>query len=112
RAWGQQMSDRAVAHIRVATPADAHGLGRMHVTSWHETYAGILPDKMLSALSVEARAAAWAQIMEEPPTAGSTVIYLGEHKGTIVGFGACGAQRTENLRDKGYDGEFGAIYVL
>ena len=37
------MSDRAVAQIRVATPADAHGLGRMHVTSWRETYAGLLP---------------------------------------------------------------------
>jgi hypothetical protein len=28
----------------------------MHVASWRETYTGLLPDKMLSSLSVEARA--------------------------------------------------------
>jgi GNAT superfamily N-acetyltransferase len=84
----------------------------MHVASWRETYAGILPDKMLTSLSVEARAAAWSQIMREPSTARSTVIYLAEHEGTIIGFGSCGAQRTETLKDKGYDGEFSAIYVL
>jgi hypothetical protein len=40
----------------------------MHVNSWRETYTGLLPDKMLSSLSVEARAAAWAEIMPEPST--------------------------------------------
>lgn len=106
------MTDGAVAQIRVATPDDAHGLGVMHVTSWHETYLGLLPDKMLSALSVESRAAAWAKIMQEPATERSTVVYLAEHQGTIIGFGSCGAQRTDSLKDKGYDGEISAIYVL
>lgn len=101
-----------VAQVRVATPDDAHGLARMHVASWHETYTAILPDKTLSALSVEARAAAWAKIMRDPPTAGSTVIYIAEREGTIIGFGSCGAQRSENLKDKGFDGEVSAIYVL
>jgi GNAT superfamily N-acetyltransferase len=106
------MSDRAVAQIRLATPEDAPALGSMHVASWRETYAGLLPDTMLSSLSIEARAAAWVQIMREPATAGATVIYLAEHEGTIIGFGSCGAQRTEGLKDKGYDGEVSAIYVL
>jgi ribosomal protein S18 acetylase RimI-like enzyme len=98
--------------IRLAVPDDAHALGIMHVASWRETYAGILPDRMLSALSIDARAAAWAKIMREPAIEHSAVVYLAEQEGSIIGFGACGAQRTENLRDKGYDGEFGAIYVL
>lgn len=106
------MSNRDVAQIRVATPDDVHGLGSMHVASWRETYAGVLPDKMLSSLTVEGRAAAWAQIMGHPPTPGSTVIYLAECGGTIIGFGSCGAQRSENLKDKGFDGEVSAIYVL
>jgi hypothetical protein len=97
---GQEMADRAVAQIRIATPDDANALASMHVTSWRETYTGILPDKMLSSLSVEARAAAWVQIMREPATVGSTVIYLAEHEATIIGFGSCGAQRTETLKDK------------
>jgi GNAT superfamily N-acetyltransferase len=84
----------------------------MHVASWRETYTGLLPDKMLSSLSVDARAAAWARIMREPATVGSTVIYLAEHAGTIIGFGSCGAQRTEGLKGKGFDGEVSAIYVL
>jgi GNAT superfamily N-acetyltransferase len=98
--------------IRLAVPDDANALGTMHVASWRETYAGILPDRMLSALSIDARAAAWATIMREPATEHSAVVYLAEQASSIIGFGACGAQRTENLRDQGYDGEFGAIYVL
>jgi ribosomal protein S18 acetylase RimI-like enzyme len=34
------------------------------------------------------------------------------HENSIIGFGSCGAQRTESLRVKGYDGEVSAIYVL
>ncbi len=106
------MTDRDVAKIRLGTLNDAQGLACMHVTSWRETYAGLLPDKMLSSLSVEARAATWVQIMQEASTARSTVIYLAEHDETIIGFGSCGAQRTENLKDKGFDGEVSGIYVL
>jgi ribosomal protein S18 acetylase RimI-like enzyme len=106
------MTDRAGAQIRVATPNDAQGLGSVHVASWRETYSGLLPDNTLSSLSVEARAAAWTKIMREPTTLASTVIYLAEHNGAIVGFGSCGTQRSEDLLDKGYDGEVTAIYVL
>jgi GNAT superfamily N-acetyltransferase len=106
------MTDGEVAKIRIASPDDAYGLGSMHVASWRETYAGILPDNMLSSLSVEARAAAWVKIMREPATKHSTVIYLAEHEEAIIGFGSCGAQRAEVLRDMGYDGEVSAIYVL
>jgi ribosomal protein S18 acetylase RimI-like enzyme len=106
------MTNPAVAQIRVATPGDAPALGEMHVASWRETYAGLLPDKMLASLSTEARAAMWAKIMREPATEYSTVIYLAEYDKAIVGFGSCGAQRTESLKDKGYDGEVSAVYVL
>jgi ribosomal protein S18 acetylase RimI-like enzyme len=106
------VTDRAVAQIRIAASDDAHALGSMHVASWHETYFGLLPEKMLSSLTVESRAAAWAKIMQEPVTERSTVIYLAEHQETIIGFGSCGAQRTESLKSKGYDGEISAIYVL
>lgn len=106
------MTERAVAQLRVATLDDTHALASMHVASWRETYTGLLPDKMLSSLSVEARAAAWDKIMQEPATEHSAVVYLAVHEETIIGFGSCGAQRTDNLKDKGYDGEISAIYVL
>jgi ribosomal protein S18 acetylase RimI-like enzyme len=84
----------------------------MHVASWQETYTGLLPEKMLSSLVVEARAAAWAKIMREPATEHSTVVYLAEHERAIVGFGSCGSQRSESLKAKGYDAEINAIYIL
>jgi ribosomal protein S18 acetylase RimI-like enzyme len=106
------MTERDLAQFRAATPDDAQALASMHVASWRETYADLLPAKLLSSLSVEARAAAWVKVMREPATGRATVIYLAEHERAIVGFGACGAQRTRNLKDKGYDGEVSAIYVL
>jgi hypothetical protein len=104
------VTDCPVAQIRIATSDDAPALGQMHVASWRETYTGLLPEKMLLLLSAEARAAAWAKILQEP--AGLTVVYLAEHENSIIGFGSCGPQRTETLKTKGYDGEVSAIYVL
>jgi ribosomal protein S18 acetylase RimI-like enzyme len=34
-----------------AGPADAEALARVHVTSWRETYAGLLPDAFLARMS-------------------------------------------------------------
>jgi ribosomal protein S18 acetylase RimI-like enzyme len=106
------MADSDEVQIRVATLADALRLGSMHVASWRETFVGLMPEKMLSSLSVEGRAAMWDQNLRQPTTSSSTVVYLAERDGTIVGFGSCGAQRTEDLKTQGYDGEFSAIYVL
>ena len=105
-------ADREIATIRVPSPDDAHALAVMHIASWHETYTGLLPDKILSSLSVESRAAAWSKILLEPATTHSTVVFLAEHQETIIGFGSCGAQRTESLKEKGYDGEISGVYVL
>jgi ribosomal protein S18 acetylase RimI-like enzyme len=98
--------------IRMAVPQDAAELGKMHIASWRETYPGILPDAMLSALSVEGRTAMWERILRDPEKADSTVVHLVEHGNTIMGFGSCGSQRLETLKEKGYAGEIGAIYVL
>jgi ribosomal protein S18 acetylase RimI-like enzyme len=84
----------------------------MHVASWRETYPGIVPDAVLSSLSVDGRAAMWERVLRAPAASGSTVVYLAESESKIIGFGACGSQRTEALKEKGYDGEIGAIYVL
>ena len=106
------MTDSDVAQIRLATLDDARALAGMHIASWRETYTGLLPDSMLAALSVEARTKAWLKIMQEPPSPGTTVIYLAEHERTIIGFGSCCGQRTDNLKQKAYGGEVSAIYVL
>jgi ribosomal protein S18 acetylase RimI-like enzyme len=98
--------------IRIAAIEDSSRLASMHVASWRETYGGILPDTMLSALSVEGRAAMWERILRDPEKADSAVVHLVEDGDTIVAFGTCGSQRSETLKEKGYDGEIGSIYVL
>lgn len=106
------MTGSDLATIRKASPADAAEIARVHIASWHETYAVILPAAMLASLSVDRRTAIWDRIMREPETSDSTVVYVAELDRKIVGFGSCGSQRAATLKEKGYDGEIGAIYVL
>lgn len=45
--------------IRKATIKDASAIAHVHVTSWHETYAGIIPDSYLARLDVNQKQAMW-----------------------------------------------------
>jgi ribosomal protein S18 acetylase RimI-like enzyme len=87
-------------------------LGALHVASWRETYAGILPDDMLAGMSVDARAAMWSGILGDPEAHAGTAVYVAEDQQGLVGFGSCGRQRDEALAKAGFSGEIGAIYVL
>ena len=98
--------------FRSAVPSDAAALGAVHVASWRETYAGILPDEMLANLSADARAAMWADVVSDPRANFGTRVYVAQDETRLVGFGSCGKQRDEGLAGSGYGGEFGALYVL
>lgn len=102
---------KAVA-LRRATLEDAADIGALHVASWRETYAGILPEEMLNSLSVESRTAMWRGLLADPDTHPPTAIFVAEEEGRTIGFGACGAQRDKTLRDAGFGGEIGALYIL
>jgi len=97
---------------REAMPGDADAIGRLHVASWRETYAGLLPVQLLDGLSAEARSAMWQAVLDDPAAFGGTALFVAESKEAIVGFAAAGGQRDGALRARGYDGEIGAIYVL
>jgi GNAT superfamily N-acetyltransferase len=98
--------------LREAVPSDAPALGSLHVASWHETYAGLIPGEMLAALSVETQGAMWRDILAEPGAYGGAAVFVAEEGGRPIGFGACGRQRDETLAEAGYGGEIGAVYVL
>jgi ribosomal protein S18 acetylase RimI-like enzyme len=53
----------------------------------------------------------WRSILNRDAKWGADV-FVAERDGEMVGFGACGAQRDDALRQQGFDGEIGAIYVL
>lgn len=99
-------------NFRKAAPADAVALGALHVASWHETYAGLLPPAFLDGLSADTRAAVWSAVLADPAAYGTIALYLAERDGETVGFGACGPQRDEALKARGFTGEIGAVYVL
>ena len=97
---------------RLATAEDAAAIGALHVMSWRETYAGLLPQKMLDGLSPESRAAMWATVLDAPSSPIGTRVHIAESAGEIVAFGACGGQRDDAMRERGFAGEIGAIYIL
>jgi ribosomal protein S18 acetylase RimI-like enzyme len=98
--------------LRQATRPDAVALGSLHVASWRETYAGILPDEMLAGLSVESRTAMWSGLFDDPDRSRTMMVLAAEDGDRMIGFGACGRQRDEALSEAGFDGEIGAIYIL
>jgi GNAT superfamily N-acetyltransferase len=66
------------------------------VRTWQSAYAGVLPDEVLSQLSVERRAEIWRR---HPPV-------VAEEDRQIVGFVSVGASRDDDA-----EGELYAIYV-
>ncbi|MBX8464776.1 GNAT family N-acetyltransferase [Deinococcus sp. RIT780] len=94
--------------IRAATPADAPGIAAVHVQSWRETYAGLMPadflDRMTGAEAQAQRAAFWAQNI----TAGQDVVRVAEADGTVLAFASAGEARDH----PGFDSELFTLYAL
>ena len=97
---------------RLATAEDASAIGALHVMAWRETYAGLLPQDMLDGLSAESRTAMWAAVLNAPASPDETRVYVAESAGEIMGFGACGGQRDDAMRERAFAGEIGAIYIF
>lgn len=98
--------------IRAATAGDVRAMGEVHVASWRETYAGVMPDPVLAGLSVERRTEWWRNILTRPEDFAGTSVFLAERDGELIGFSSCGEQRSPELSGRGFTGEITAIYVL
>jgi GNAT superfamily N-acetyltransferase len=94
--------------IRHAGPADAPAIAGVHVASWRTSYAGIIAQSFLDALSVEEHTAAWTQLLSDR-SASHPETFVAESSGDIVGFVA-GGPRQEPVN--GYDAQLHAIYLL
>ncbi len=89
--------------FRYATPADAVALGLAHVEAWRESYAGLVPDTVLTALDPRLRAAMWRDVLAK-----GGAVHLAERDGAIIGFASGGPQRDASLP---YSAEIRAIYI-
>ncbi|MGH6827993.1 MAG: GNAT family N-acetyltransferase [Rhizomicrobium sp.] len=96
------MSDGALS-LRQARPGDAVPLARIYVAAWRDTYAAILPHKLLANMSVELHAARLDRAIRK----GTVMTAELSHHG-VVGLAGFGASRDRGL---GFDGEIYTLYV-
>ena len=92
--------------IREATAMDAEDIAVVHVDTWRDTYAGLVPDDYLVRLSPDRHEAAWREEIGRGRAGTVLVAALPDRR--IVGFGSCGRARSQML---GFTGEVYTLYV-
>jgi ribosomal protein S18 acetylase RimI-like enzyme len=97
------MNDLALS-LRQARPSDAAALARIYVESWQDTYAGILPHNLLSAMSIKTHTQRWQSQLRTP---GSVIVAEDKTHG-VVGLASLGGARDRSL---GFEGEIYTLYV-
>jgi ribosomal protein S18 acetylase RimI-like enzyme len=90
--------------VRPAAPHDAPAIAAVHVATWRDAYAGLLPHDFLAGLDVAQWADRWRGRLSEPPAGFSAFVF--ERGGAIGGFASCGPDRHGNA-----GGELYTIYV-
>jgi ribosomal protein S18 acetylase RimI-like enzyme len=90
--------------IRRATTTDAEAIARVHVQAWQAAYAKLLPAAYLAALSIDRRAAAWQQRLQD----GNGLTLVHEADGAITGWIDAGSGRDEDTADSC---EIYAVYI-
>ena len=80
-------------NVRRAVPDDAAAIARIHVDTWRDTYAGILPDLVLLNMPTTREGGGWSGLVLR----GESVFVVQSPDAGIVGFGSCGPNRLRNL---------------
>ncbi len=83
--------------IRPATPDDAPAIADVHVRSWQEAYAGIVPDEYLSSLDAAARSRRWRELLAAGPE-DRVCTFVAEAGDRLLGFASYGPSRDEDAR--------------
>lgn len=91
--------------IRTATPADARSIARVHIASWREAYAGIVPNEYLASLDIDQRESLWSEVI----TRATSSTWIAEVALRTVGFANLGPSRDEDADPA--DLELYAIYL-
>ena len=91
--------------IRAARRDDAETIGHIHVETWRDSYAGLLPDDCLVRMSAEIEGGRWARALRR----GERALVAELDAGAMVGFGSCGRAANRMLP---FSGEVFTLYVL
>ena len=88
-----------------AGPSDAEELARVHVTSWRETYRGLLADAFLARMSEPGFARRFRRALTDP---GDSITLAAADRYGLVGYAQGGASR----RGAPGEAEVATLYVL
>jgi len=92
--------------VRPAVLQDAAAIAAVHVTTWRDAYAGLLPDDVLGGLDINERAQTWHGRLLALPDGVFVFVFVFEADGEVRGFVSGGPDREGRAR-----GEVFAIYV-
>lgn len=84
-----------VVTLREARPEDAAGIACVHVETWRNAYAGVVPNDYLVGMTEARQAVQWDTLVRRPSRAESVLVaeVVGPLGLQIVGFGSCGRSR-------------------
>lgn len=75
--------------IREATVDDVSAIAYVHIASWREMYAGLVPTNQLMNLSYDQQVMMWTDLLNSTETDMITLVAVDE-RGKIVGFSSAG----------------------
>ncbi|RLZ03528.1 GNAT family N-acetyltransferase [Kocuria tytonicola] len=74
--------------LRTPTPQDTLEIAAVHVQTWRETYAGLVPERFFGDAARQARQKLWTQLLADP--AARRGIHVAEANNAVIGFAGTG----------------------
>lgn len=75
--------------IRPPVASDIEALAVLHVSTWRDTYSGLVPESFYSGDALETRRRMWSRSIDEDRA--DRIVRLAEIDSAVVGFAAAGA---------------------
>ncbi|HEY2068876.1 MAG TPA: GNAT family N-acetyltransferase [Rhizomicrobium sp.] len=95
-----------VISIRQARREDASAVARVYIDSWRDTYPGIMPAKLLCAMTQQGQSARWRAAIHARGRESVLVAEFGQHG--VIAMSSFGPSRDTAI---GFDGEVYTLYV-
>lgn len=95
--------------IRKPVLADAETLAALHVATWREAYAHLLPDEFFTEAFIQGRLDMWQHVLGNPRD--EWVVRIAESEGTMIGFAFVGQSLPAEGQVPPQDRQLYSIYV-
>ena len=99
---------RSATVARRAQPSDAERLADLHVTTWQQAYAGLMPADYLRSLSASQRLPMWQQLLGGSDE--RVAVFVADYEEKPIGFASGGRSTEQGTPTE--TGEVWALYLL